>query len=260
MPGTSVPPAVLTPQGEPLPFRLHRQPAAPGSADVVHHTWVVEWDLPGGQVHEQSVLTFPAHHVTVESDGRWVHGVMTRRLARRLTGRGRAIGAHLEVTGLGTLACDLDASAYTDRRVPLTELLPRSPGSRCSQRGSRSRRGRCNGTAPASSASGPSGSFSAPASTTRSTWSGRRAARSTGRRSPVASASPTRRTSRVRSPPWSACPPRRTAPPRTAGGRLAPGHHPLTRRLTPVGFPGIPVEPSPPRSCDSRDVSATRGQ
>ncbi len=119
-----LPAAVLHGAGGQQPFRVHRQDPSPGAADVVHHLWAVDWELPAGAEHTQEVLTFPCQHLTVEPDGSWVHGVVTRRFARTLTGTGRAIGAHLRVPGLAAITGVADLSATTDQRVPLAALLP----------------------------------------------------------------------------------------------------------------------------------------
>ena len=81
-----LPAAVLHGAGGRQPFRVHRQDPSPAAADVVHHLWAVDWQLPAGAEHTQEVLTFPCQHLTVEPDGCWVHGVVTRRFARTLTG------------------------------------------------------------------------------------------------------------------------------------------------------------------------------
>ncbi len=123
-----VPAAVLEPRDGGRPFRVHRQEPSPAAADVVHHLWAVEWALPTGATHTQEVVTFPCHHLTVEPDGQWVHGVVTRRFARTLSGAGRAVGAHLRVVGLAALAQDLDAVATTDRVLPADRLLDDTSG------------------------------------------------------------------------------------------------------------------------------------
>ena len=118
-----LPAAVLEPPDGARPFRVHRQDPSPAAADVVRHLWAVEWVLPQGSTHTQEVLTHPCHHLTVEPDGRWVHGVVTRRFARTLNGSGRAVGARLRVPGLAALVGDLDAAGITDRVLPAEDLL-----------------------------------------------------------------------------------------------------------------------------------------
>jgi len=115
---------VLHGAGGPQPFRVHRQDPSPAAADVVHHLWAVDWELPAGAEHTQEVLTFPCQHITVEPDGGWIHGVVTRRFARTLTGSGRAVGAHLRVPGLAALTGVADLSPTTDQRLPVGDLLP----------------------------------------------------------------------------------------------------------------------------------------
>jgi AraC-like DNA-binding protein len=119
-----LPAAVLHGAGGPRPFRLHRQAPSSAAADLVDHLWAVEWQLPDGAEHTQEVLSYPCHHVTVEPDGFWVHGVVTRRFARTLSGRGRAIGAHLRVAGLARIVPGLRARTTTDQTLPAGDVLP----------------------------------------------------------------------------------------------------------------------------------------
>ena len=121
-----LPAVVLRPAAGDRPFRLARRPPATGSADVVDHFWSVEWSLPPGAHHDQAVVSHPCGHLTVEDDGAWLHGVVTRRFEVRLEGAGRAVGANLRPGALSALT-DLPPARLTDRRLPLAEIMPHAP-------------------------------------------------------------------------------------------------------------------------------------
>jgi len=108
------------------PFRLARRPPAAELADIVDHFWSVEWSLPAGTHHDQAVISHPCAHLTVDDDGAWLQGVVTRRFERRLEGAGRAVSAHLRPAALSALTA-LPPARITDRRLPLDEVMPDAP-------------------------------------------------------------------------------------------------------------------------------------
>jgi AraC-like DNA-binding protein len=108
------------------PFRLARRPSPRELVDVVDHFWSVEWSLPAGTHHVQSVISDPCGHLTVEKDGAWLQGVITRRFEVRLEGDGRAVSAHLRPAALSALT-ELPPTRLTDVRMPLAEAMPAAP-------------------------------------------------------------------------------------------------------------------------------------
>ena len=123
---TDLPAVVLRAPAGGRPFRLARRPPPPELADIVGHFWSVEWSLPAGAHHDQAVVSDPCGHLTVERDGGWLRGVVTRRFERRLTGAGRVVSAHLRPAALSALT-DLPPARLTDTRLPLAEAMPAAP-------------------------------------------------------------------------------------------------------------------------------------
>lgn len=121
-----LPAVVLRPAAGDRPFRLARRPPAPELADVVGHFWSVEWSLPPGTHHDQSVISDPCGHLTVDDHGAWLQGVITRRFEVRLTGAGRAVSAHLRPAALSALS-ELPPAGLTDRRLPVSDVIPDAP-------------------------------------------------------------------------------------------------------------------------------------
>jgi AraC-like DNA-binding protein len=123
---TDLPAVVLRPAAGDRPFRLVRREPAADLAGVVDHFWSVEWSLPAGSSHVQAVISHPCGHLTVEQDGAWLQGVVTRRFEVRLTGAGRAVSAHLRPAALSAVTA-VPPARLTDRRVPLAEVAPDAP-------------------------------------------------------------------------------------------------------------------------------------
>jgi AraC-like DNA-binding protein len=124
---TELPAVVLRPPAGSRPFRLGRRAPVPALAEIVGHFWSVEWRLPEGAHHDQDVVSHACGHLTIEDDGAWLRGVITRRYERRLTGSGRVVSAHLRPAALSALT-DLPPARLTDARVPLAEAMPAAPG------------------------------------------------------------------------------------------------------------------------------------
>ena len=108
---------------------VYRPPAGPAVAEFVERYWSVCWttDAPA----RREVVSHPAFHLTVttvtDAAGRScraeVVGVVTRTFAVDLHGRGRVVGVKFRPGGFTALT-GRPAYAFTDRRVPLTELVP----------------------------------------------------------------------------------------------------------------------------------------
>ena len=108
---------------------VYRPPAGPTVAEFVERYWSVCWstDAPA----RREVISHPAFHLTVTAvtaaAGRSCHaevrGVITRTFAVDLQGRGRVVGVKFRPGGFTALT-GRPAYAFTDRRVPLTDLVP----------------------------------------------------------------------------------------------------------------------------------------
>ena len=108
---------------------VYRPPAGPAVADFVERYWSVCWSTD--QPVRREVLSHPAFHLTVtttvdetgHSFRAEVRGVVTQTFAVDLHGRGRVVGAKFRPGGCTALT-GRPASAFTDRRVPLGDLVP----------------------------------------------------------------------------------------------------------------------------------------
>ena len=110
---------------------VYRPPADPGVADFVERYWSVAWCRSTEPPARREVLSHPAFHLTVTTvqDGArvrteaTVRGVVTTTFAVDLQGAGRVVGAKFRPGGFTALT-GRPAYAFTDRAVPLADLVP----------------------------------------------------------------------------------------------------------------------------------------
>lgn len=114
-------------------FDLTRWVPASPSSEFVEHFWSVRWDLRGRELHDSTVITFPALHLTHEwgtdavrhghrLPATLVHGVVDRVFRVTIGGQGAVVGARFRPGGF-TARFGRDAAALTGRVVPAhTEL------------------------------------------------------------------------------------------------------------------------------------------
>jgi AraC-like DNA-binding protein len=95
---------------------------SPELAPVVSWFWVVEWDRREAGPCEQYTLPHPVVNVVLEPGLAGVYGVMRRRFARRLSGRGRAVAVKYRPGGFRDLL-GAPLSGITDRSVPAATVL-----------------------------------------------------------------------------------------------------------------------------------------
>lgn len=109
-------------------FDLDRWAPSPRAGVFVEHFWSVTWDLRGQTPVENTVITFPALHLTHEwgDDGTrhghplpatLVHGVVERVFRMTISGRGAVVGARFRPGGFAA-RFGRDAAALTGRVVP----------------------------------------------------------------------------------------------------------------------------------------------
>jgi len=114
---------------------LDRRPAGAGVGEWVENHWWLRWDLPPGRWFSSQVVTHPTCSLTAEicSDPRAgmprgttvvITGVATKRFDVEIRGWGTVAGVRFRPGGLAALT-GRAASAWTDRVVPASDVLPR---------------------------------------------------------------------------------------------------------------------------------------
>lgn len=115
---------------------LVREPVGDCASRWVENRWSLRWDLPQGRWFDSEVLPHPTCSLTVElgshprsgmpvGEAVAVTGVCTRRFDVEVRGWGRVVGLRFRPGGLAALT-GRPASAWTDRSVPASEVLPRA--------------------------------------------------------------------------------------------------------------------------------------
>lgn len=110
-------------------FSLTRWAPSTETAEFVEHFWSVHWNLPAGETHDSTVITFPVMHLTHEwgQDGprhghrlpaTLVHGVVDTVFHTTLHRSGTVVGARFHPGGFAA-RFDRDASDFTTRILPV---------------------------------------------------------------------------------------------------------------------------------------------
>ena len=131
-PPTSSTAGILRPEELARHVSLTRWPA--GQLDPwVENFWGLRWALPPGTSYVSHVLPHPACTVSVEhathprpglpNEAVVVTGVVTRRFDTVVAGDGAVVGVKFRPGGLAALT-GLPARAWTDREVPVVDVLP----------------------------------------------------------------------------------------------------------------------------------------
>lgn len=106
----------------PLPFALRRQEPEPAVAARVERLWSTRWDLRGRAEHVQRLLPHPCVNLVVHDGVARVHGVPTGVDARRLTGRGSAIGTKFRPGAFAALTA-IPMAELRDEAATLAEAF-----------------------------------------------------------------------------------------------------------------------------------------
>src|SRR3954470_7978020 len=101
---------------------MYRYAPAPGLAGLVRRFWIPVWSVPPGQEAPQRVLQYPVCLLVVASDYARFYGVVTGLSTTTLTGDGWAVGV-MCAPAAGALVARGSVAAFTDRHVPLAEVL-----------------------------------------------------------------------------------------------------------------------------------------
>ena len=111
---------ILNPQDAARHFKLTRQAPAADLAHLIERHWSVEWDLD--EPFTQEIVTHPSVNVAFEGEGT-IHGVVTKRFRRELTGSGRVIATKFKPGGFHPFH-PVSAHRLTNKVLPLHSVFP----------------------------------------------------------------------------------------------------------------------------------------
>ncbi|WAP51392.1 AraC family transcriptional regulator [Arthrobacter sp. ATA002] len=102
-------------------FTIYRYDPAPPSQQWLRVFWIPVWEVPGGEVREQRILTYPVCLLSISAE--YARLVGPRMTAARvpLTGSGWTFGVMLR-PGAGRTLLGRDVSALTNRHLDLAEI------------------------------------------------------------------------------------------------------------------------------------------
>jgi AraC-like DNA-binding protein len=115
---------ILDPEAARRHFRLTRHPPSDDLADLVERHWIVEWDLD--EPFTQEVVTHPCVNLVFEPGVALVHGVITGRGIKELSGRGKAVGVKFRPGGFHPFL-PVPAWRLTDSAMTLDDAFGTDP-------------------------------------------------------------------------------------------------------------------------------------
>jgi AraC-like DNA-binding protein len=98
----------------------HQPPAA--LATFVDFIWILHWDLPDQEPHDQTILPHPNVNLAFEARGAGIFGVDRKLFTRTLSGQGKALGVRFRPGGFRPF-WHAPISQLTDRVVPAIGLF-----------------------------------------------------------------------------------------------------------------------------------------
>ena len=101
---------------------MYRYDAAPEFAGLLERFWLPVWSVPPGREAPQQVLQYPVTLLVVSGDYARFYGVVSGLSTTTLTGDGWAVGV-MCAPAAGALVARGSVASYTDRHVPLAEVL-----------------------------------------------------------------------------------------------------------------------------------------
>ncbi len=91
-------------------------------AGLLRRFWIPVWSVPAGRAAPQKVLQYPVCLLVVTQEYARFYGVTSGLSTTTLSGEGWAVGVMCEPAA-GFLLSGASIDAYTDRHVPLTDVL-----------------------------------------------------------------------------------------------------------------------------------------
>jgi AraC-like DNA-binding protein len=115
---------ILDPEAARRHYRLTRYPPAPDLAHLVERHWIVEWNLR--EPFTQELVTHPVVNLVFEEHVALIHGVITGRGAKEISGRGKAVGVKFRPGGFHPFL-PVPAHTLTNAAMSLEEAFGANP-------------------------------------------------------------------------------------------------------------------------------------
>jgi AraC-like DNA-binding protein len=115
---------ILDPEAARRHYRLTRYPPSGDLAHLVERHWIVEWNLR--EPFTQELVTHPAVNLVFEPRAALIHGVITGRGAKEISGRGKAVGVKFRPGGFHPFL-PVPAHTLTDTALTLQDAFGDDP-------------------------------------------------------------------------------------------------------------------------------------
>ncbi len=115
---------ILAPEAARRHYRLTRYAPAADLAHLVERHWIVEWDLR--EPFTQELVTHPVVNLVFETRVALVHGVITGRGAKTISGRGKGVGVKFRPGGFHPFL-PVPAHTLTDTALALEDAFGSDP-------------------------------------------------------------------------------------------------------------------------------------
>jgi AraC-like DNA-binding protein len=103
-------------------FTLQRYQPAMELRPWLDSYWVIAWDLPDGEAHEQTNLSHSSVNAALEPDGAFVYGVPGRVFRKRIAGKGQVFGTKFRPGGFFPFICR-SVKSLTGKVVTLADVF-----------------------------------------------------------------------------------------------------------------------------------------
>jgi len=103
-------------------FVLQRLSPARSLGSWIDSYWIVSWEIPPGETHQQSNVSHASMNVALEPEGAFLYGVPNRVFVRELTGSGRVFGVKFRPGGFYPFH-RMTLKELAGRRVPLEAVF-----------------------------------------------------------------------------------------------------------------------------------------
>jgi len=72
--------------------------------DYIEHYWLISWNIPEGQSHQQEVIPHPCTHLTFLKSNSHIQGICKQKYTHTLQGSGNIVGIKFKPAGFFTFA------------------------------------------------------------------------------------------------------------------------------------------------------------
>lgn len=94
-------------------------------ADYIEHYWLISWDMPKGERHQQEVIPHPCTHLTFLKNDSHIQGVCKQKYTHTLQGSGNIVGVKFKPAGFYMYAqqAGIEVKDICDKVVDINSIF-----------------------------------------------------------------------------------------------------------------------------------------